>query len=362
MPGQLGAHGGDRRAALEPGRFSSDRAPIALITRTIAVPAGQGGRYAPWQFAMLAGLLDARDHAGRARDLDLDKPFASVWLGRAACTCRRIGPRRPNASVPPSSSATRARRNPKDRDLLIGSLAAPGLVWRSSKPSSPPWRRPTTPSSPTCCWSIGRRYSPSIRAAILDMLLSRAEWTSSLLSSLEDGCVPPAEIDPARRQQLLTRAKHVGSDRRAEAVFAHQSKPRQAVVDAYRACTRHARRPGRRRSPSSRSCVPRAIVSETKGSRSVPISAALNDKSPEALLIAILDPNRAFEAKFANFSIATVDGRVLNGLIASESATAVTLRRQDGKEDVLLRSQIDEMTASGQSLMPEGARKRPETP
>ena len=47
----------------------------------------------------------------------------------------------------------------------------------------------------------------------------------------------------------------------------------------------------------------------------------------------------------------------MNGLIASESATAVTLRRQDGKEDVLLRSQIDEMTASGQSLMPEGLEK-----
>ncbi len=88
-----------------------------------------------------------------------------------------------------------------------------------------------------------------------------------------------------------------------------------------------------------------------------PDLAALNDKSPEALLIAILDPNRAFEAKFANFTIATVDGRVLNGLIASESATAVTLRRQDGKEDVLLRSQIEEMTASGQSLMPEGLEK-----
>jgi putative heme-binding domain-containing protein len=83
----------------------------------------------------------------------------------------------------------------------------------------------------------------------------------------------------------------------------------------------------------------------------------LNDKSPETLLIAILDPNRALETRYANFSIATVDGRVLNGLIASETATAVTLRRQDGKEDVVLRSQIDEMTSAGQSLMPEGLEK-----
>ena len=83
----------------------------------------------------------------------------------------------------------------------------------------------------------------------------------------------------------------------------------------------------------------------------------MNDKSPESLLIAILDPNRAFEAKYASFAVATVDGRVLNGLIANETGTSVTLRRQDGKDDALLRSEIEEMTASGQSFMPEGLEK-----
>ena len=88
-----------------------------------------------------------------------------------------------------------------------------------------------------------------------------------------------------------------------------------------------------------------------------PDLASLNDKSPESLLSAILDPNRALESKYAAFSIATVNGRVLSGLIASESATSVTLRRQEGKDEVLLRSDIDEMTTSGQSLMPEGLEK-----
>ena len=88
-----------------------------------------------------------------------------------------------------------------------------------------------------------------------------------------------------------------------------------------------------------------------------PDLAALADKSPESLLIAILDPNRAVETKYVGFTIATTDGRILSGLVSNESATAVTLRRQDGKEDVLLRSQIEEMTSSGQSLMPEGMEK-----
>ena len=88
-----------------------------------------------------------------------------------------------------------------------------------------------------------------------------------------------------------------------------------------------------------------------------PDLATLNDKSPEALLVAILDPNRAFESKYAGFTVATDDGRVLTGLIAGETASAITLRSQEGRDDVLLRSEIDEMAGSGQSLMPEGVEK-----
>ena len=83
----------------------------------------------------------------------------------------------------------------------------------------------------------------------------------------------------------------------------------------------------------------------------------LTDVSPESLLVAILDPNRAFEAKYAGYTVNLRDGRVFSGLIASESANALTLLRQDGREDVLLRSEIEAVSASGRSLMPEGLEK-----
>ncbi|MHC5542995.1 c-type cytochrome, partial [Singulisphaera rosea] len=88
-----------------------------------------------------------------------------------------------------------------------------------------------------------------------------------------------------------------------------------------------------------------------------PDLATLADKSPEALLVAILDPDRAFEAKYGAFSIATRDGRVVAGLVSSESANGVTLRRQEAKEETFLRSEIEEVAASGHSFMPEGLEK-----
>ena len=88
-----------------------------------------------------------------------------------------------------------------------------------------------------------------------------------------------------------------------------------------------------------------------------PDLAALDDRSPEALLVAILDPSRAFEAKYTEYTVHLTDGRVRTGLIASETASALTLRRQQGEQDVILRADVEAMSASGKSLMPEGLEK-----
>jgi putative membrane-bound dehydrogenase-like protein len=329
-----------------------NRTPIELLTRTITVPDGQGSRFAPWQYTMLAGLLDARDHANQL-DLEFDKPFASVWSA-----ARRVVA---DDTLPEDerTGAIRligygARRDTKDRDRLIG-LLRPQVSLGLQQAAVATLATTADPKLADVLLVDWKKYSPSIRNAILDTLVTRMTWTSSLLSSLEDGCVPPAEIDLTRRQQLLTQRSEPFRGR-AKAIFAHQSQPRQAVIDAYRSA------PTMKGDQVTGATIFKKICASchrlgNEGVEVGPDLATLNDRSPEALLIAILDPNRAFEAKFANFTIATVDGRVLNGLIASESATAVTLRRQDGKQDVLLRSQIEEMTASGQSLMPEGVEK-----
>ena len=88
-----------------------------------------------------------------------------------------------------------------------------------------------------------------------------------------------------------------------------------------------------------------------------PNLGALKEKTPETLLISISIPTGPLSRATRSFTVATKDGRLITGLVASETANSVTLRRQEGKEDVVLRSDIEEMTASGQSFMPEGLEK-----
>jgi putative heme-binding domain-containing protein len=72
------------------------------------------------------------------------------------------------------------------------------------------------------------------------------------------------------------------------------------------------------------------------------------------LLEDILDPNKEVVYDYRSYLLVTNRGQMLTGLLGSESGTTVKLRRADGAEDVVLRSDIQELRASGKSLMPEG--------
>ena len=70
--------------------------------------------------------------------------------------------------------------------------------------------------------------------------------------------------------------------------------------------------------------------------------------------MAVLDPNRDVLPQYLNYVVVTDDGLSLTGMIHSETATSITLRRAEGESDSVLRTRIDEMVNSGLSVMPEG--------
>ena len=66
----------------------------------------------------------------------------------------------------------------------------------------------------------------------------------------------------------------------------------------------------------------------------------------------LLDPNRNVDVAFRTTTFLTADGRVLSGLVTSETDEAVVCVDQQGKEFVVAVADIDERKASSLSLMP----------
>ena len=71
----------------------------------------------------------------------------------------------------------------------------------------------------------------------------------------------------------------------------------------------------------------RITVDEREGAQVAAIAgevdlASIGDKSPETLLVSILDPNRAVEPKYVGYVVETTDGRVLSGVLGGETANS----------------------------------------
>ena len=321
--------------------------------RSIGRPAGQGGHYAAWQYSALSGLLAARERSKASPSTELDRSFSGLW-DSARKLVAEGGAQESERLAAVSLLRHSAARDRQDRDRLAG-LLKPRVSVTVQQAAVASLGHLNDPEVADILIGGWKGYSPQVRGLVLDTLVSRGAWCGSLLSALEANRIAPGEIDPARRQRLTNR-RDPALRARAAAVFQNQAQVRKAVVDAYLPAARMKGDPAAGAATYKKLCASCHKLGQD-GVEVGPDLAALNDKSPESLLSAILDPNRALEAKYAAFTVATVDGRVLSGLIASESATSVTLRRQEGKDEVLLRSEIDEMTTSGQSLMPEGLEK-----
>ena len=85
---------------------------------------------------------------------------------------------------------------------------------------------------------------------------------------------------------------------------------------------------------------------------------AIKDRGLEGVLLNILDPNREVKPQFMTYSIRLKDGKTLTGMILSESATGLTLRKPDNTNESILRIDIESMKSTGISFMPEGLEKQ----
>ena len=97
---------------------------------------------------------------------------------------------------------------------------------------------------------------------------------------------------------------------------------------------------------------------ENVGTEIGPNLVTLQNRGPETILLNVLDPNREVNPQYVNYILVTTEGRSITGLVAAETATSVTLKRQENASDTVLRANIEELKSTGLSIMPEGLEKQ----
>jgi len=201
-----------------------------------------------------------------------------------------------------------------------------------------------------------RTYSPAVRGEIIDVLLSNTARTRQLLTALETDKVKRSDIDVARRMQLLKHRLPEIRDRAESLLGGDVETNRSAVVAGFQDVLNIAGDAASGRKVFAKTCSGCHKAGDL-GHQVAPELASVKNKSSADLLIAILDPNREAQPNYNTYTVVTNQGRNYSGIVASETTNSITLRRAESKEDSILRVSIDEMVASGISLMPEGLEK-----
>jgi putative heme-binding domain-containing protein len=202
---------------------------------------------------------------------------------------------------------------------------------------------------------IGRwkALSPSVRREAIEALFARPDHLKSLVDALKANTINPSELDSARRQQLLAHSNPSIRNEAEEVFRGFARQDRNAVISAFRAALSSTGDRQKGMEVFNKACAT-CHRAEGRGFEIGPNLTTVSGRTPEDLLIHILDPNREIAPNYLNYSVETIDGLTITGLIAEESASAVTLKRAGGAIDIIPRNRIESIASTGRSLMPEG--------
>ena len=190
---------------------------------------------------------------------------------------------------------------------------------------------------------------------VFDQIVRRPDSTAALLAALDAGTITPAVLGPANVARLRT---HPNRDvaRRATALFDRLSPTAKVKSEILASLTPEVEKPGdavKGKTLFTGACSTCHRLGEVGKSEVGPPLNGMGAHGRAALLAQIIDPNREVDPSYWQWNVTTKSGDTLAGVIASENASAITLRGPNGdvevkKEDIVSREN------TRLSPMPEG--------
>ncbi|MSR57503.1 MAG: c-type cytochrome [Planctomycetaceae bacterium] len=311
-----------------------------------------------WQLTALAGLVDALDRRGesfaQSSDGDARRTFERVVAEAAQTAGNAAAPE--TARVAAIALLGRDRPNAQADLGRLAELLTPQTAASLQQAAATALARMADPRAMEALLAGWKGYAPSIKGIALDLLLSRDDGLSLLLRHIAQGDISANEIDATRRQRLLQHKRPQIREQAIELFAGATSPDRNQVLVQFKPALGLTGDSARGKVLFAKSCSVCHRLDDV-GHAVGPDLAALANKSPQTLLQEILDPSRNLDSRYAVYTALTRAGRTFTGLLAAETASSITLKGQEGKQEVLLRADLDELVGSGKSLMPEGLEK-----
>ena len=174
----------------------------------------------------------------------------------------------------------------------------------------------------------------------------------ALLDAIANRVIRANEI-PIATQQSLLRHQDRAIQERAALLLVPVERDRQKIVDQYLKAM-PATGDAMKGHEIYRAQCATCHRLRGEGFEVGPDLAMMADKPLAQLVASVLDPNAAIEARYLSYNAKSKDGTLAAGIISAESTHAIVMRAPGGIESKIARADLEQLTALGVSLMPEG--------
>jgi putative membrane-bound dehydrogenase-like protein len=202
-------------------------------------------------------------------------------------------------------------------------------------------------------WST---MTPAQRTDIVAVLMTKPNTTFALLNAIREQKIGFGDLSLDQRQTLVNHPRQLVRQQAQQLMDASGTAvnlERQEVIDQYSAAAHATGDVTLGKALFTKNCA-LCHKHSGEGKEVGPDLTGMAVHPKEELLTHILDPSRGVEGNFRRYTLLTVDGKVLTGMLAAESLSSVDLIDAEGKKQSVSREDIEQLTSSNKSVMPDG--------
>jgi putative heme-binding domain-containing protein len=210
-------------------------------------------------------------------------------------------------------------------------------------------------SAPAVLLARYQEMTPELRRAVVETLATRKPYAEALLDAVKQQTVPRDDV-PAHVARSLN---NILGDRFVEVFgkFKPVAQNREKRIAKYKKMITPAAM------ATADASHGRALFKKTcaschllygEGGKIGPDLTGSNRANLDYILLNSVDPSYDVPEGYKMVLIVTVDGRVINGVVAEEDANRVVLKTVEQPEVIIAKEDIDSRSISPKSMMPDG--------
>lgn len=201
------------------------------------------------------------------------------------------------------------------------------------------------------------KFDAATREIALSTLASRPGWAVALLQQVQKGTIKKDTIPKQTLQRIAIHnsesVQQLLKKNYANIAGATNQEIREKIAEALTQLSRGKASPYKGKEIYQKTCA-KCHRLFSQGGGIGPDLTSYQRTDLENMLLHIVNPNAEIREGFENYMVESEDGRLISGLKVDEDKNVVVIRGEDKQDVVISQSDIIEISALPNSLMPEG--------